>query len=124
MLKECPISCGICSATECKDKKFQCDSWARANACNENPEFMSRYCPKACEICRSTCVDLEPDCPGWTADGECYKNPGFLFKNCPKSCGVCAEPADGATKTAPCSDFNTTQCAAAAATKPLRLPAC
>jgi hypothetical protein len=53
---------------------------------------------------------MHTDCPGWTANGECFKNPTYLYKHCPKSCGVCPEPSEEKIKTAPCSDFNTTQC--------------
>ena len=103
MYKECPIACGVCTP-DCKDTKKQCEGWAQAGGCNDNPGFMSLHCPVTCGVCKDKCKDRAADCPGWTAQGECYNNAQFMYHKCPSSCGVC--------EMGQYADKNETQCAA------------
>ena len=102
MYKECPIACGVCTP-DCKDSKKQCDGWAQAGGCNDNPGFMALHCPVTCGVCEGKCKDTQNDCPGWAAEGECNNNPGHSLVKCPLSCGNCAAGA--------CKDTNATACA-------------
>ena len=38
----------------CGDVYDKCDQWAAIDKCDTNPEFMLRYCRKACKECAPT----------------------------------------------------------------------
>ena len=51
VIKECPESCGVCTAA-CHDHDEGCKGWAFAKLCAEEPAFMFRVCPSTCGICQ------------------------------------------------------------------------
>ena len=82
---------------ECKNNHddTECDLWAYAQECDNNPDYMLVECKKSCNICSSVCKNSggESSCDYWASTGECDKNPNFMLVFCKKSCNVCTTPA-------------------------------
>lgn len=82
---------------ECKNNHddTECDLWAYARECDNNPDFMLAECKKSCNICSSVCKNNagESSCDYWASTGECDKNPNYMLVFCKKSCNVCTTPA-------------------------------
>ena len=88
--KECPNSCGVCEGVKCADKNAtQCEIWADAGECINNPLAVMKECPDSCGVCTTVCNDHDESCKGWTKAGECETNKAFMHRVCPASCGVC-----------------------------------
>ncbi len=56
-------------AVQCRDDHEKCESWALANDCVSNPDYMSLKCQKSCGIC--DCVDTGSNCATLAANGKC-----------------------------------------------------
>jgi len=105
MYMTCPHSCDACKSNqrhECHDfNATQCDIWAKAAECHNNPEVVIPMCPSSCGVCTTVCIDRDESCHQWAISGECDKESArpFMLKTCPSSCGVCHELEKiGATK--------------------------
>ena len=52
--KECPNSCGVCEGVKCADKNAtQCEIWADAGECINNPLAVMKECPDSCGVRRA-----------------------------------------------------------------------
>ena len=52
--KECPNSCGVCEGVKCADKNStQCEIWADAGECVNNPLAVMKECPDSCGVRRA-----------------------------------------------------------------------
>ena len=90
MYKTCPLSCGVCEGVKCADKNStQCEIWAEAGECLNNPLAVMKECPDSCGLCSTVCQDHDESCKGWAKDGQCEDNKPFMFRVCPASCGIC-----------------------------------
>ena len=38
-----------CVLVLCRDKNFNCNSWAKAGECKSNAAFMKKQCPESCK---------------------------------------------------------------------------
>ena len=54
VLRECPKTCGVCTAV-CSDKEEACKDWAAKGECEKNPASMLSLCAASC----GTCQELE-----------------------------------------------------------------
>ena len=51
MYKECPGSCGVCDGIKCADNNAtQCQIWAEAGECLNNPLAVMKECPDSCGV--------------------------------------------------------------------------
>ena len=51
MMKECPQSCGVCDGIKCADNNStQCQIWAEAGECLNNPLAVMKECPESCGV--------------------------------------------------------------------------
>ena len=102
MEQNCPKTCGKCvdPNDECVDYekddegKTECEDWAKADGCSDNPEYMYEYCRRSCMACDghiAKCLNNRPECGEWAKEGECDKNPDFMKEQCMYSCKVCEE---------------------------------
>ncbi|KAK3758749.1 hypothetical protein RRG08_013836 [Elysia crispata] len=93
----------------CRNKHssdMECDIWAKNDHCNINPQWMLKFCAKACGECSSgtntdrtgtgdgdgeetDCTDNRAECAAWAEHGFCDRNPGFNLIECKKSCNNC-----------------------------------
>ena len=88
--KECPKSCGVCEGVKCSDNNStQCEIWADAGECLNNPLAVMKECPESCGLCKTVCQDHDESCKGWAKDNQCEDNKPFMFRVCPASCGIC-----------------------------------
>jgi hypothetical protein len=78
---------------ECIDKDDKCPTYAEANACIDNPGYMTYHCAASCNTCEavrdaeraaqfvkegtvsSPCMDDHYQCSEWAGMGECDNNP-------------------------------------------------
>ena len=109
----CPVACGQCPV-RCDNNNVHCVTWARRGECSNNPEYMDKYCSKACSSCSNkghnrNCKDLKSggyffyypsswffksfplDCPKWGQRGFCKTGSyvSYMKKNCKKTCKLC-----------------------------------
>ena len=91
---------GVTAASDCVNLHDECEQWADAGECNENPGFMLAECAPACNVCPTglsmshvhslpECKNAEKDCGLWAAQGECSKNPSYMITSCAAACRTC-----------------------------------
>merc|ERR1719353_1997579 len=85
MYKECPGSCGVCDGIKCADyNATQCQIWADAGECINNPLAVMKECPDSCGLCSTVCQDHDESCKGWAKEKQCEENKAFMFRVCPR----------------------------------------
>ena len=97
----CSVDDESCSA--CQDQENDCAYWATVGECENNPTYMTKFCPSSCGKCpgserpissnTSTCRDNHEQCEMWAETGECEANPNYMLKQCKLSCFVCIDPS-------------------------------
>lgn len=88
------------SAQQC-DHKGVCDThemcpvWQEQGQCEEEKDYMTRYCPVSCKTKNTKadpvpqCEDFHSRCKVWADLGECTENARNMKKYCAKSCDIC-----------------------------------
>lgn len=119
VLRECPITCGLCTPPcedthgdfadggderrarailgryDMEDGETVCHLWKRRGHCaSEHKGYVLKSCPMTCGVCQPTCKDVHANCTTWAGQGACNDKedgtvPEFMLKQCPSACGIC-----------------------------------
>ncbi|MFH4973308.1 hypothetical protein AB6A40_000017 [Gnathostoma spinigerum] len=94
------LSSRASTVQECKDKNMHCEMWQKLNHCQTSTKYMSFYCRKSCNFCRtesevsesgtqSRCSDIHHFCQYWANNGQCEKDSKYMRVFCRHSCNSC-----------------------------------
>ena len=88
----------------CQDKHEFCKLWAAEGECENNPDYMLKFCSRSCGVCPhfgvdsndfrtndDACRDLKEtiECEKFAKLGHCLLNHTFMEDNCRATCFFC-----------------------------------